>query len=160
MVMMHRGYGGADEKSPRGRKKIWRLSAAPWDGQAYRSMAGKNSAFKMSRKNFPLNMVPLLPFFQGVEVMGEPVAKMGDDGEQKSTGDLAQWRVSVIVPQGRLLTERRVTVLAKSRPGVRDGQMVIFPDLHVGAYGTGAGAGLYFWATDVRAAAASEGSDV
>ena len=104
-------------------------------------------------------MVPLLPFFRGVEVMGDPEPKIGEDGEQKTTGDLGQWRVSVIVPQGRLLTERRVTVLAKSRPAVRDGERVIFPDLSVGAYGGTTGAGVYFWATDVRVAAEERSDD-
>lgn len=108
---------------------------------------------------FPAKMAPVLPFLQGVEVMGDPTPKLADDDTQKKSGDLLQWIISVIVPQGRLLTERRVTVLAKTRPGVRDGQVVIFPDLHVGAYGSSTGSGLYFWATDVRAAAASEGSD-
>lgn len=107
----------------------------------------------MSKKVFPDKMVPILPFLRGVEVMGAPQPKNDDDGEQKKAGDLLQWVISVIVPEGRLLTERRVTVLAKTRPGVRDGQVVIFPDLHVGAYGSSTGAGLYFWATDVRVAA-------
>ena len=114
----------------------------------------------MSKTVFPAKMAPALPFLQGVEVMGDPLPKNDDDGQQKKSGDLLQWVISVIVPQGRLLTERRVTLLSKTRPGVRDGQMVIFPDLHIGAYSSsGAGAGLYFWATDVRVAAASEGSD-
>ena len=113
----------------------------------------------MAKTVFPAKMAPVLPFLQGVEVMGDPTPKLADDDTQKKSGDLLQWIISVIVPQGRLLTERRVTVLAKTRPGVRDGQVVIFPDLHVGAYGSSTGSGLYFWATDVRAAAASEGSD-
>lgn len=114
----------------------------------------------MSKTVFPAKMAPILPFLRGVEVMGDPTPKLADDDTQKKSGDLLQWAISVIVPQGRLLTERRVTLLSKTRPGVRDGQVVIFPDLHVGAYSSsGAGAGLYFWATDVRAAAASEGSD-
>lgn len=113
----------------------------------------------MPKTMFPAKMAPVLPFLQGVEVMGDPTPKLADDDTQKKSGDLLQWIISVIVPQGRLLTERRVTVLAKTRPGVRDGQVVIFPDLHVGAYGSSTGSGLYFWATDVRAAAASEGSD-
>ena len=108
----------------------------------------------MSKTVFPTKMAPVLPFLRGVEVMGDPTPKLADDDTQKKSGDLLQWVISVIVPQGRLLTERRVTVLAKTRPGVRDGQVVIFPDLHVGAYSSsGAGAGLYFWATDVRVAA-------
>lgn len=108
----------------------------------------------MSKTVFSTRMVPILPFLRGVEVMGSPVPRKDDDGQQKMTGDLPHWTVSVIVPQGRLLTDRRVTVVAAARPEVRDGQTVIFPDLHVGSYVTKAGrAALYFRATDVRVAA-------
>lgn len=108
----------------------------------------------MAKKVFPDKMAPILPFLRGVEVMGAPQPKNDDDGEQKKAGDLLQWVISVIVPEGRLLTERRVTVVAAERPEVRDGQTIIFPDLRVGSYINKAGrAALYFRATDVRVAA-------
>lgn len=101
---------------------------------------------------FPASMMPLLPYLQGVEILGDIVKKIDEQGKQKNRDGVPQWQMSVIVPQGRLLTEQRITVISQVKPDFSDGDHVVFPDIHVGAYGSGSGAGLYLWATDVRAA--------
>lgn len=110
----------------------------------------------MSNTAFPAAMMPLLPFFQSVEVLGEISEKTDGEGVQKVHDGLPQWTVAVIVPKGRLAVEQRVTVLAYAKPDFHDGDRVIFTDLQVGAYSGASGAGLYFWATDIRAAKGAE----
>lgn len=100
---------------------------------------------------FPSGMLPMLPFFQGVEIYGEVSPKMDSDGVQKVTSDgIPQWVISVIVPMGRLSTEQRVTVVNSTTPDISDGDKVQFVDLHVGSYSTGASSGLYLWATTIQ----------
>lgn len=100
---------------------------------------------------FPSGMLPVLPFFQGVEIYGEVSPKLDGDGVQKTTSDgTPQWVVSTIVPMGRLATEQRITVVNSTAPDLADGDRAQFVDLHIGSYSTGSSSGLYLWATTVQ----------
>lgn len=100
---------------------------------------------------FPSGMLPLLPFFQGVEIYGEVSPKRDGEGNQKVTSaGTPQWVVSVIVPMGRLATEQRITVVNSTAPDLADGDRAQFVDLHVGSYNAGGSSGLYLWASTVQ----------
>lgn len=87
----------------------------------------------------------------GVEVMGDIALKTvsrEDQSQKKNQDGLPGWVVTVLVPEGRKITDYKVTVWNASRPMVADTDKVIFSGLNVGAYQSGNSANLYFHAAN------------
>ena len=82
---------------------------------------------------------------QGAELYGEIDEKADRNGQQKEKHGLLGWRLQLLVTSedGRVSRPVPVTVWAKRRPNVYDGDSVRFARIVCGAYTMGASAQVY-----------------